>query len=152
MPSKIILSSYNEEKTLYAVYEENVNTTWLYLCSINNGERNSSEIIADVFVCNLIDLIKTSELDKYKPNLPPITKDYGNPEAVCLNIENVDWQLKWLENNSILLMKNSKPWSLIVFGEKRGMSKSIKKSGPWGKSWHEKQYKKLVNQPINRTR
>ncbi len=138
------MSSYNDEKSLYAVFEENENNAWLYLCVSKDKEDNSSEIISDVFVCNKVKLIEHTALNEYSRNSPPpITKVFGNSEAVCTNIQKVSWELNWLGNKSVLLTKDQKPWALISHGEKRGMCKAIKKSGPWGNNWNEKKYKKL---------
>ena len=137
------MSSFNDDKSLLAVFEENESNGWLYLC-VSKGEKNeSSEIVGDVFVCNTVELIDHTDLDRYRPNLPPITKGYGHPEAVCLDISKVFWELNWLGNTSILLRKDQKPWALISFDEKRGMCKAIKKDGPWGNNWNEKKYKRL---------
>jgi len=137
------MSSYNDEKTLHAVFEENDENAWLYLCVSSDGKEKASSVIGDVFVCNTVELIDHTELERYKPNLPPITKGFGLPEAVCLNIDKIQWELHWLGNNSVLLTKDQKPWALISKDEKRGMCKAIKKSGPWGNNWNEKKYKKL---------
>ncbi len=143
MAPNILLSSYNDEKSLYAVFEDNGELSWLYLCSSKNDKRISTEVVGDVFVCNKVDLIENTELDRYKPNLPPITKGFGHPEAVCANIDKIRWELHWLQDTSILLTKDQNPWALISLGENRGMCKAIKKSGPWGNNWHEQKYRKL---------
>jgi len=140
MTQPLRLSSYNDQKSLYAVFEENNETAWLYLCL---SADNTSDIIGDVFVCNKVELIKNSELERYKPNLPPITVGFGTPEAVCNNINKVTWELKWITDNAILLTKDQKPWALISHEEERGMCKAIKKSGPWGNEWNEEKHQKL---------
>lgn len=143
MGSSLLISSYNEDKQLYAVFEENKTNAWLYLCASKGDTQRASDIIGDVFVCNTVELIESSDLDSFKPDIPPITKAFGHPEAVCLNISEVAWQLEWLKGNTILLRKEMKPWALIAYGERRGMCKAIKKSGPWGNDWVEQKYKKF---------
>lgn len=137
------MSSYNEDESLIAVFEENNENAWLYLCVSTDENNESSEILADVFVCNTVELIEHTDLEKYKPNLPPITKGFGHPEAVCLDIGEVFWELNWLGDKTILLTKDQKPWALISHEDNRGMCKAIKKTGPWGKNWNEKKYKKF---------
>lgn len=145
MSPTIILSSYNSSKSCYAVIEESKDKVWFYLC-LNADQTTPSSVLGDVFVCNTITLIEHSELDRYKPNLPPITKDFGHQEAVCHDIHKIEWELHWLNDDTVLLTKDQKPWALISKDEKRGMSKAIKKSGPWGNNWNEKKYKKLIKQ------
>lgn len=143
MTSPLFMSSYNDKKSLYAIFEENNENGWLYLCKATEGQESGADIIGDVFICNTTHLIDNTDLDHYKPNLPPITKSFGHPEAVCININDVRWELSWLDSKTILLTKEQKPWALITSDERRGMCKGIKKSGPWGNNWNEKLYKKL---------
>jgi len=144
MRSPLFISSYSEDRKLYAVFEENKTNAWLYLCIAKGDDEKASDIICDVFVCNTVELIDHSELERYKPGVPPITKGFGHPEAVCKNIDQLRWELTWLKGAGALLTKDGKPWALVTSGEKRGMSKGIKKSGPWGNDWVEQKYKKLL--------
>lgn len=143
MSSPLYISSYSEDKKFYAIFEENKTNAWLYLCMTKGDAQMASDIIGDVFVCNTVDLIEHSDLERYKPGIPPITNGFGHPEAVCKDIDTVDWELKWLKEKAVLLTKAGKPWALIPYGEKRGMCKAIKKSGPWGNDWVEQKYKKF---------
>ncbi len=145
MSQPIFMSSYNDEKSLCAVFEENENTAWLYLCGVTNQKDRSSTILSDVFICNTVELIEHTALSQYSKNSPPpITTAFGHPEGVCPDIQNVIWNLNWIGNKSVLLTKDQKPWALLSQGEKRGMCKAIKKSGPWGNNWNEKRYRKLL--------
>lgn len=144
----LFISSFNDQKNLYAVFEENENNAWLYLGNALNGNSSGEDIIADVFICNTLHLIDHTELERYKPGLPPITKTFGHPEAVCTNINDVHWKLIWLGNNAVVLTKDQKPWALLSSDDKRGMCKAIKKSGPWGNNWSENKYKSYLSKQI----
>jgi len=89
MTKQLFISSYNEGNNLQAVFEETDDKAWLYLCASKNDKEHSSEVIADVFVCNTVKLLEHNDLERYKPNLPPITKDFGNQDAVYINISKV---------------------------------------------------------------
>ena len=143
MTTPIFLSSYNENNNLHAVFEENDENAWLYLCVSKGNQDDTSEVVGDVFVCNTVRLIEHKDLERYKPNLPPITKDFGNLDAVCINISKVNWELVWLDDKSILLKKDQTPWALIGLSDKRGMCKAIKKNGPWGNEWNEEKYREI---------
>jgi len=145
MTKQLFLSSFNEGNNLQAIFEETDEKAWLYLCASKDGKENSSEVLADVFVCNTVKLLEHKELERYKPNLPPITKNFGSQDAVCKNISKVNWELIWLDDKSILLKKDQAPWALITLQDKRGMCKGIKKSGPWGDKWNEEKYQKICS-------
>lgn len=144
MTSKYFLSSYNESKRLQAIFEESNDLAWLYLCFSSTGSDKPAEVIGDVFVCNTVKLLDNSELERYKPNLPPITESYGNADAVCTNISEINWELEWLSDKCVLLKKEGAPWALICPDDKRGMCKAIRKSGPWGMEWSVGKYKKMT--------
>lgn len=60
MTQPLFLSSYNDQKNLYAVFEENDETAWLYLCL---SADNTSEVISDVFVCNKVSSMGSDSID-----------------------------------------------------------------------------------------
>ena len=144
MPKPFFLTAANAPDTLHAVFEENAETAWLYLCITPTSPEKAPEIVGDVFVCNTVALIDHTELERYKPNLPPITKNFGNIEAVVPNIHESSWELIWYGKETVVLTRDGKAWALINVEERRGMCKAIKKSGPWGNAWHEQKYKRLL--------
>ncbi len=141
MNNPLLISSYNKLSKRHAVFAEENESSWLYLHAPSDNPNETSEIVGDVFVCNTKELSEIVDVQKYRPDPPPIPKKYGNENSFCSDHEIQSWDLVWLENgNTILLTKNQIPWALITHNEKQGMSKAIGEGGPWGIKWNQKKY------------
>lgn len=91
---------------------------------------------AACFAFNRIDPIDTKEIQRYRPNPPPIAKGYASKDAVCRSPELHKWDLKFsTDGTAVLLLRDSEPWAMVSLDAPRGFSKAIDASGPWGSPW-----------------
>lgn len=136
--NEIFLSLQHAHSKLWAIFEDNGMSAWLYV-----AEPEGYNIISDCFVYNRVDPINYSEISTFINSQPPISKDYATPFSKISEITSDKIKLLWNDSgNSTCVVINEVPYSFIVIGEKHGYSKSISKDGPFGRRWNENLFNK----------
>lgn len=139
MDEDFLACSYSEESRRHAILADNGQTGILYLHAPSDDPETTGEVEATCFAYNRIDPIETKDVQRYRPNPPPIAKGYASKAAVCREPKTHTWHLIWsLSGDGVLLMRDDTAWAIASTDDRRGCSKAIQSAGPWGNPWSEK--------------
>lgn len=136
MDEEFLLCVYSEDSHRHAVLADDGVTGILYLHAPSDDAEETGEVEATCFAYNRVDPIDTEEVERYRPNPPPIAKGYASQDAVCRNPESHKWKLEFsMDGTAVLLMRDGKPWAMVSLEYPHGLSKAIVAPGPWGSPW-----------------
>ncbi len=137
--NKLFLDNQNPISLRWAILEDDDKSAWLYLT-----EPRTEHPIADVFVYNRIKPIKTKDVKKIYGGPPPIDEAHANNQSVISKPETHHFSFAWSsDGNSIAVIKEGNPITMIINAEKHGYSKGIGVNGPWGHVWDEVLYQRV---------
>lgn len=141
MEENIIEVVYSEESQRHAMLVEDGNCGILYLHAPSSDANVLGHVVAASFVFNRFKLIDFKDVAKYRPNPPPIAKGYGSDQAVCSDPEAYVWSIQFsVDGEQAVVLRDSVPWALVSEQHRKGLSKAISTSGPWGGPWSTKIY------------
>ncbi len=139
MEENLFITSYNEISKMHAVLSDEGEVAFLYLHAPSDNPSQTGELLATVIAYNRVEPIDIKDVQSYRPAPPPIAQGYGSEMAVIKIPNEIEWSFMWSDNgDSVLLYKNELPWCLVNECDKKGYSKAIKMSGPWGEPWDDK--------------
>src|SRR5262245_51068779 len=126
MDDGFIVCAYSEDSYRHAILADDGVTGIVYLHAPSDDEAKTGEVEATCFAYNRIEPIDTKEVQRYRPNPPPIAKGYASKDAVCRTPESHKWSLKFSrDGTAVLLIRDGKPWAIVSLAEPRGLSKAI---------------------------
>ncbi|NQT56116.1 MAG: hypothetical protein HQ551_07795 [Desulfobacteraceae bacterium] len=137
----IYLSSVSPNGLHQCVIDGNAHSVRMYLHDL---EQNC--VLAEAPICSLVEPISYDEFKQtYKGgDTPSFVKGYASDSAIIPDIENSRIEIQWADDQtSVVASVDDEPFSMIIRNEKKGYSKSIKHSGPWGNPWDESIYKEI---------
>ena len=136
MDDGFIVCAYSQDSRRHAILADDGITGIVYLHAPSDDEAKTGEVEATCFAYNRIEPIDTKDVQRYRPNPPPIAKGYASEDAVCRTPELHKWSLKFArDGTAVLLTRDGKPWAVVSLAEPRGLSKAINAPGPWGSPW-----------------
>ena len=101
---------------------------WLYL-----SKRESDEIEKDAWLYNRIDAPRKEELGKYRNQPPPAIIDYIYEPGQMTPKNEKNFRFSWSEDGeSVALWLFNELHAFILPEQKRGYSRLLKSSCPWG--------------------
>lgn len=138
MNEGIFVCIYSEKSHRHAIFTDDGVTGILYLHAPSDDETTTGKVEASCFAYNRIDPIDTKEVQRFRPNPPPIAKGYASKDAVCLRPESHEWKLDFSRDGvAVLLLRDGAPWAMVSLVAPWGYSKAIEALGPWGGPWSE---------------
>ena len=124
---------------LQAVLEDDGRVAVFYLHDSTDDDDRPGAVVADVFAYNRVELIPVSDVQAYRPGPPPIAEGFGGPLAVCARPEMYEWSVSWSDDgHEAVLHRDGEPWCSVSIRDRRGRSRAIATSGPWGEPWSAK--------------
>jgi hypothetical protein len=141
MDDTFLVCAYSEDSHRHAMLADDGFTGILYLHAPSDDPARAGEVEASCFAYNRIDPIDVKEVQRYRPNPPPIAKGYASNDAVCRNPSSHKWLLAFsLDGASAALTRDGEPWAMVSLDARRGFSKAIQAQGPWGSPWSNEVY------------
>jgi hypothetical protein len=141
MDDDFLVWSYSEDSCRHAILADDGLTGILYLHGPSDNPQKTGPVEATCFAYNRIDPIEPEAVQSYRPKPPPIAKGYASKDAVCSQPTSHTWDLLFSsEGTAVLLMRDGEPWAIAALGARRGISKAIQSSGPWGNPWSAEFY------------
>jgi hypothetical protein len=138
MDEELLLCVYSDDSHRHAILADDGVIGILSLHAPSDDAAKMGDVEATCFAYNRVEPIDTSEVQRYRPNPPPIAKGYASRDAVCRNPESHQWNLEFSpDGTAVLLMKDGKPWAMVSLDAPRGYSKAIEAPGPWGSPWSD---------------
>lgn len=142
MDDEILVCGYSDDSRRHAILADNGLTGIVYLHAPSDDGTRTGEVEATCFAYNRVEPIETKDVQRYRPDPPPIAKGYASKDAVCQTPELHEWGLKFSPGGTaVLLIRDGNPWALASLDEPRGLSKAIEVPGPWGKPWSSEVHK-----------
>jgi hypothetical protein len=130
MPDSPFLSARHPASRRLAVFDGDGTSAWLYLSA--GGEVRPE---ADVWVYNRVPAPEASQAERYRGGPPPAARGYAGPESLCEAPELYTWSLRWSsDGDCVALARDGLPVAFIAAGTRRGRSRFLARSGPWGRS------------------
>jgi hypothetical protein len=79
-----------------------------------------------------------------KGQAPPLAKDYASKEAILSAAKSREFRFQWTaDGQSVALLRNNSPIAMILADAKRGFSRAVGKSGPYGDPWDQAKYERV---------
>jgi hypothetical protein len=136
MDDEFLVCVYSEESHRHAILADDGITGILYLHAPSDDAAQTGEVEATCFAYNRVDPIDAKDVQRYRPNPPPIAKGYASQDAVCPQPESHQWDLKFsTDGTAVVLIRDGQPWAMVSQGAPRGYSQAIEAPGPWGSPW-----------------
>lgn len=129
----IYLSSTSPDGSHQCIIDGDGQRVWMYLHDV---EKN--RVISEAPVCSLIEPISYDDFKKtYRAgDTPPFVEGYVSDRALIPDIDASRLAIQWLDDGvSVIASVDGEPFTMIT--KKRGYSKAISQSGPWGHPWDE---------------
>jgi hypothetical protein len=144
MDDDFLVCSYSEDSHRHAILADYGMTGILYLHAPSDDPGRTGEVEATCFAYNRVDPIETKDVQRYRPNPPPIAKGYASKDAVCQKPRSHTWKLNFsMDGTAVLLMRDGKPWAIVSIDNPQGFSKAIHAAGPWGSPWSNEVHKAM---------
>ena len=136
MDERILAESYNDISRRHAVLSCDSSSAWLYLHEPAEDPSRIQAVDSSGCAFNLVEPIQKSEIPRYRPSPPPIVDTFASEHAVCENVDNHTWSIRWSTDGLVVVVfRDSQPWCLISTASEYGYSRAISADGPWGKPW-----------------
>lgn len=130
----MFVTSKNPESGLDAVVvlepdDESPHSVWLY---VSNG----GEIISDCFLVNLIEPEDSVSEPEYFDAPPPVIRRFLTSSVPSELPDEGDLGFRWAESGKdVAVSIRGTVIGFTVSGERRGYSRAISQTGPWGNPW-----------------
>ena len=136
MNDKPFLSERHGESRRQAVFEDTGIAAYLYLSSAD-----SNAIVADAWVYNRIEAPTIDEAKSCRPDPPPAAEGYATAEAYLPSPGAYVWSFRWAQDGqSVAICADGVALAFIRGGQRRGFSRHLLRSGPWGEPWSDEVY------------
>jgi hypothetical protein len=125
----------------HATLEDDGYSAWLYLTS-----QSKHEVIATAFVYSRVELpeFRVAPLGKSGP--PLLLRQFATSVAVQRSVAAEDLRIKFsADGNSAIVFLRGEPWTLVLYDQEHGYSKSLSVAGPFGNPWDEQIYHEHFN-------
>jgi hypothetical protein len=120
----------------WAILEDDGRSAWLYLT-----EPDRPDPVGDCWIYNRIPAPDPSEIAAFRPGPPPAACGFAGPEALVHDPEVSRMRLQWAgDGGAVALLADGRPLGFIVAGERRGSSRNLARTGPWGNTWDQARY------------
>ena len=117
----------------WAFLEDDGMSAWLYIT-----ESADPVPIASCLIYSCLEPVPSVPADWKRGVPPPLTHDYATDRALQLNAEQAKLQLGWETNGrAVVVLMDDEPVAFMLVEEKRGYSKSVLRSGPYGEPWDD---------------
>jgi len=127
------LSETNDASRRRAVFEDNGVAAYVYLLA-----PDSKTIVADAWVYNRIAAPAREDIRKFQPGPPPAADGYVAPEGRVPTPEAYAWSFTWsVDGEAVAICADGVPLAFVRADHKRGFSRHLTRSGPWGEPWSE---------------
>ena len=132
----MFVSSNNSESGLNAFVvlepnDESPHSVWLYLS-------NANKIISDCFLANLVEPGDSISKPEDRDAPPPAVRRFLTTSVPSELPGEGDFDFKWSETGKdVAVAINGSVVGFVVSGEKRGYSRALGQSGPWGNPWSD---------------
>jgi hypothetical protein len=136
----LFLSERHHVSGRCGTFEDDGTSAWLYL-----SEADSPRVIADAWVYNRVPAPLPSRVGSYRPGPPPAAQGFAGPEALCEEPSVYRWSLRWSsDGESVAVLRDGYALAFIARASKRGYSRMLATSGPWGSVWNEYVYRQVM--------
>lgn len=141
MPEVLFLSECHPVSRRLAIFDDDGTSAWLYLSGIGSDRPE-----ADAWVYNRVPAPEPEQVGRYRGGPPPAPRGYAGAEALCEEPGRFAWSLRWsADGHSVALAREGLPMALIPAGARRGHSRLLERSGPWGEPWCEAAYRRAID-------
>ena len=124
-----------------AILEDTGVVAYLYLSA-----PGSNAIVADAWVYNRVEAPPTAQLVSYRPGPPPAAQGYADGNAFMPAPGSHAWSFRWAgDGESVAVCADGIALAFIRTGERRGYSRHLIRSGPWGNPWSDEIYSALFD-------
>jgi hypothetical protein len=138
---EVFLDSRHSASRRFAILEEKNGTAWLYLTAPGKP-RPEKDVV--VFVRSRLATMDEVLAEARKGRPPPLAKDFATKDAILPKPEVADFSLEWsADGQGVALLRNNSPLAMILADAKRGFSKALSKSGPFGEPWDQSAYERV---------
>jgi hypothetical protein len=119
-----------------ATLEDTGVVAYLYLSA-----PESRAIVADAWVYNRVSAPSTAQLSSFRPGPPPAAEGYADADARLTQPTRCAWSFIWsADGESVAVCADGLPLAFIRAGDRRGFSRHLARSGPWGEPWSREIY------------
>jgi len=137
----IFLDSKHAVSGRFAVLEEMGGTAWLYL---THPELPKPEKDAIVYTRNKLASMEEVQAEARRGQPPPLAKEYASEGAIIPYARLDEFNIKWsFDGQSVAVLRNNVPLTMILADANRGYSKALSKSGPFGEPWDQQIYERV---------
>lgn len=142
MPHDFYLEDVSANGLFQCILESDECSIWMYLHDLTERV-----VVAAAPVGSLMPLLSLAEFRKtyQRGGAPPLVREYSTDTA-CLGdaVRPDNFKIMWGRDGvSVALVEDSTPIAIILAQEKKGFSKAVRKSGPWGEPWDQQRYEQV---------
>jgi hypothetical protein len=135
------LSEQHPDSRRWAIFEDDGQSAWLYLT-----EPDCTAPAGDCWIYNRIPAPDPSEIKAFRPGPPPAARGFAGPEALVLEPDVAHMRLLWAgDGAAVALLADGVPLGFLVAGERRGTSRHLARTGPWGNTWDQARYEAVFS-------
>ena len=135
MPEGPFLSERHPVSRRLAEFDDDGTSAWLYLSGVD-GDRPE----ADAWVYNRVPAPEPDQLERYRGGPPPAARGYAGAEALCEQPEVSLGRAVVCRRSCGGRAPRRPALAFIPAGARRGHSRLLVRSGPWGEIWSEVAY------------
>ena len=137
------LSETNRSSGRRAVFEDTGVVAYVYLFA-----PDSNTIVADAWVYNPTAAPAREDIRNYRPGPPPAAEGYvaaaGHLPAPQIHA----WSFSWSpDGEAVAICADGVPLAFVRADHKRGVSRHLTRSGPWGEPWSDEVYAATFGAP-----
>jgi hypothetical protein len=135
------LSERHPVSRRWAIFEDDGRSAWLYLT-----EPDHTAPAGDCWLYNRIPAPDPSEIAAFRPGPPPAACGFAGPEALVHEPDVTRMHLQWAaDGGAVALLADGVPLGFLVAGERRGTSRYLARTGPWGNTWDQARYEAVFS-------
>jgi hypothetical protein len=135
----IFLADQHPISRRWAIFEDDERSGWLYLTEIDQPG-----IVGDCWIYNRVPAPDPSEVEALRQGPPPAARGFAGAEALAIDPDTSRIAFRWAEDGrAVALLIDGEPLGFLIAGERRGISRNLARSGPWGQTWDQTRYDRV---------
>lgn len=139
MTDAAVISQQNPRSGRWAVVADEGASVWLYLTA-----RDGTEPVADCWLLNTVPPPTNLDECRVRQSAPPVTEAYAGPAALGSVPVEAAVAFQWSDDGeSVAVFVSGDLLGFIAAGSKRGFSKHLVATGPFGHPLDEELYARL---------
>ena len=139
MPESPFLSELHPKSGRWAILEDDGRSAWLYLTI-----PGTQEICADCWIYNRVRAPAPAQIEEFRGGPPPADYSVASEQALVELPDEARMRFLWAEDgNSVAFILEDLALGFIAEGTKRGYSRHLLQTCPWGQPWDQREFQKV---------